>query len=145
MFVYCKNKEHARLFELANQTYDLLHDELVTDKYDRIVNLLEELRDYTKTHFAHEEEFMESISFQYIWSEKHQHLTFIAKLESIDLKKLDEHQEAYILDVLDFLAKWLTGHIRGADARIGAAVRAMDPETRAKADAKAAELLKKVG
>lgn len=139
------DKEHARLFELANQTYDLLHDELVTDKYDRIVNLLEELRDYTKTHFAHEEEFMESISFQYIWSEKHQHLTFIAKLESIDLKKLDEHQEAYILDVLDFLAKWLTGHIRGADARIGAAVRAMDSETRAKADAKAAELLKKVG
>lgn len=138
------DKEHARLFELANQTYDLLHDELVTDKYDRIVNLIEELRDYTKTHFAHEEEFMQSISFQYIWSEKHQHLTFIEKLDGIDMKKLDDHQDAYILDVLDFLAKWLTGHIRGADARIGAAVRAMDAETRAKADAKAAELLEKI-
>ena len=46
--------------------------------------------------------------------------------------------------MLDFLAKWLTGHIRGADARIGAAVRAMDAETRAKADAKAAELLEKI-
>ena len=87
---------------------------------------------------------MQSISFQYIWSEKHQHLSFIEKLDGIDLKKLDDHQDAYILDVLDFLAKWLTGHIRGADARIGAAVRAMDAETRAKADAKAEELLAKV-
>ena len=48
------DKQHARLFELANQTYDLLHDELVTDKYDHIVDVLAELRDYTKTHFADE-------------------------------------------------------------------------------------------
>ena len=138
------DQEHRRLFEITNGVYDLLTNEFMEDKYDRIVAIMEELRDYTKTHFAHEEEFMQSISFQYIWSEKHQHLTFIEKLDGIDMKKLDDHQEAYILDVLDFLAKWLTGHIRGADARIDAAVRAMDAEARAKADAKAAEMLAKV-
>ena len=81
------DKEHEHLFEIANETYDLLKNEFVTDKYDRIVALLEELKDYTKTHFAHEEEYMKSINYQYIWSEIHQHRTFEKKLDDIDLKK----------------------------------------------------------
>jgi len=112
------DEEHEHLFELANQTYDLLHDELVTDKYDKIVDVIEELREYTKTHFAHEEEYMESIDFQHIWSEKRAHKLFVAKLEAIDLKKVDENQDKYIGDILDFLAKWLTAHIQFADKRI---------------------------
>lgn len=113
------DKEHAHLFEIANETYDLLKNEFVTDKYDRIVALLEELKDYTKTHFAHEEEYMKSINYQYIWSEIHQHRTFEKKLDDIDLKKLDDSQQEYILEILDFLTKWLSGHIKGADRRIG--------------------------
>lgn len=113
------DKEHEHLFEIANETYDLLKNEFVTDKYDRIVALLEELKDYTKTHFAHEEEYMKSINYQYIWSEIHQHRTFEKKLDDIDLKKLDDSQQEYILEILDFLTKWLSGHIKGADRRIG--------------------------
>ena len=113
------DKEHEHLFEIANETYNLLKNEFVTDKYDRIVALLEELKDYTKTHFAHEEEYMNSINYQYIWSEIHQHRTFEKKLDDIDLKKLDDSQQEYILEILDFLTKWLSGHIKGADRRIG--------------------------
>ena len=113
------DKEHEHLFEIANETYDLLKNEFVTDKYDRRVALLEELKDYTKTHFAHEEEYMKSINYQYIWSEIHQHRTFEKKLDDIDLKKLDDSQQEYILEILDFLTKWLSGHIKGADRRIG--------------------------
>lgn len=115
------DKEHAHLFELANQTYDLVKNELITDKYDKIVHLLEELRDYTKTHFKHEEEYMEKISYQHIWSERHQHLTFIKKLDDIDLTALDDSQQEHIEEILDFLAKWLQGHIKGADRKIGIA------------------------
>ncbi|MDY2685191.1 MAG: hemerythrin family protein [Selenomonadaceae bacterium] len=138
------DKEHAHLFELANETYDLLRNELIPDKYDRIIDLIEELREYTKTHFADEEEFMEAIDFKKLWTEKHQHITFVKKLEDIDTQKLDDHQDAYILDILDFLAKWLTGHIKGVDRQIGEAVRAMGKDDRAKADAKAAEILSRV-
>ena len=99
------DKEHEHLFEIANETYDLLKNEFVTDKYDRIVALLEELKDYTKTHFAHEEEYMKSINYQYIWSEIHQHRTFEKKLDDIDLKKLDDSQQEYILEILDCLTK----------------------------------------
>lgn len=117
------DKEHARLFEIANETYDLMQNDLVTDKYDKIVDLIKQLEEYTKTHFAHEEEFMESIHYQHIWSELHQHMTFIKKLDEVDLEQVDHGQQEYITEVLDFLAKWLQGHIKGADKRIGEAVK----------------------
>jgi hemerythrin len=138
------DKQHARLFELANQTYDLLNDQLVTDKYDRIVDVLSELRDYTKTHFADEEAFMKAIGFQYIWSEKHAHLTFIAKLDAIDLDKIDENQQAHIIEILDFLAKWLTFHIKGADARIGDWVKGLQGDAKTTAGKHAAEMMEKI-
>ena len=78
-----------------------------------------ELRDYTKTHFAHEEEYMESQGYQYQWSQKVQHLNFIKKLDEADFREIDESQHDALLDVLDFLAGWLLHHIKGMDRRIG--------------------------
>lgn len=112
------DKEHARLFEITNNAYDLLTNDFIPDKYDQISSILEELREYTKTHFAHEEAYMESISYQKIWSQKIQHAGFIKKLDSYDLKKIDDTQRDSLLEILDFLAKWLFGHIKGMDCKI---------------------------
>lgn len=112
------DKEHARLFEITNNAYDLLTNDFIPDKYDQISAILEELREYTKTHFAHEEAYMESISYQKIWSQKIQHAGFIKKLDSYDLKKIDDTQRDSLLEILDFLAKWLFGHIKGMDCKI---------------------------
>ena len=110
--------EHARLFEIANDAYDVLADEFTPDKYDRIADILAELREYTKTHFTHEEEYMASIQYKNIWSQKIQHGEFIAKLEAMDLSKIDEHQKESLLEIVDFLAKWLFNHIKGMDCKI---------------------------
>lgn len=120
------DQEHARLFEIANELYDLMQDRLITDKYDKIIDLIQELRDYTKTHFKNEEAYMTSINYQHIWSERHQHLMFIKKLDEIDLTQVDDKQQEYVIQLLDFLARWLQGHIKGADKRIGEAVKAAD-------------------
>ena len=112
------DKEHARLFEITNNAYDLLTNDFIPEKYDQISAILEELREYTKTHFAHEEAYMESISYQKIWSQKIQHAGFIKKLDSYDLKKIDDTQRDSLLEILDFLAKWLFGHIKGMDCKI---------------------------
>ena len=34
------DKEHTRLFELAQETHDLLYNDLLQDKSDRIVHLV---------------------------------------------------------------------------------------------------------
>ena len=116
------DQEHARLFEIANETYDLMQDKLITDKYDKIVDLIHQLQDYTKTHFDHEEAFMGSINYQHIWSERHQHSMFIKRLSEVDFTQVDDKQQEYVIHVLDFLAKWLQGHIKGMDKRIAEAL-----------------------
>lgn len=116
------DKEHAKLFAIANEAYELLANQFMADKYDQIVAILEELRDYTKTHFAHEEAYMEGIGYSHRWSQKVQHMDFIKRLEETDFRTLDESQHQTLLDLLDFLANWLISHIQGMDRRIGGKV-----------------------
>ena len=112
------DEDHAKLFEIANRAYELLTNQFKMDKYDEIADVLEELKDYTKYHFGHEEEYMKSINYGKRFSQMHQHNQFIEKLESYNLKDIDENQQAALLEILDFLALWLQGHIKGMDKRI---------------------------
>ena len=112
------DKEHARLFEIANECYDLVMDDEAMDRFDKIVALLDELRSYAATHFAHEEAYMERIQYERRFSERYQHLRFIQKLSEINLDDIDENQQEYLLGILDFLARWLYGHIKVMDCRI---------------------------
>lgn len=115
------DKEHARLFELANEAFELITNEFMVDKYDAISDLLSELRDYTDTHFRHEEEYMEKIAYRKRFSQAVQHRKFMEKLNSYDLKKIDDSQNESLLSILDFLATWLTQHIKMMDCKIPAA------------------------
>ena len=117
------DEEHAKLFEIANRAYDLLTNQFVTDKYDAIVAVLEELRDYTKYHFNHEEEYMKSINYPKRFSQLHQHTQFINKLESYNLKEIDVNQQEGLMEILDFLALWRQSHIKGMDKKIGEAAK----------------------
>ena len=112
------DKEHVRLFEIANECYDLVMDDAAIDRFDKIVALLDELRTYAATHFANEEAYMERIQYERRFSERYQHLRFIQKLSEINLDDIDENQQEYLLGILDFLARWLYGHIKVMDCRI---------------------------
>lgn len=114
--------EHRRLFEIINDTVELIRSEFLHDKYDQIVHLLEQLKDYTEFHFKDEEEYMEKIHYPRIEEQKHAHAAFIEKLVEIDLDDLDnmdDNQQEYLLELVNFLATWLVQHILGADKLIG--------------------------
>lgn len=112
------DQEHGRLFEIANKAYELLTNDFIPDKYDYIIEVVNELRDYTKYHFAHEEEYMNSISYKRILSQKVSHNEFIEKLDEYDLEKIDEDQKEILFELLDFLNSWLIDHIYRADKLI---------------------------
>ncbi|NLK74783.1 MAG: hemerythrin family protein [Clostridiales bacterium] len=113
------DKEHQKLFEIANRAYETLMDDYIPDKYDYILDILTELKDYAQTHFRHEEEYMESIKYKRLFSQKIAHQQFIEKIESYDLQEIDENQKDVILELLDFLNDWLVNHIMYADKLIG--------------------------
>ncbi len=115
------DEEHKQLFAYADEAYELLHEQFIPDKYDRIMAILQELRDYTKKHFADEEAYMESIHYKRIFTQKIQHQEFIDKLDSIDMDSIDsaENQDDAIADLLTFLTDWLFHHILELDTKIG--------------------------
>lgn len=113
------DREHRRLFEIAEETYVLKNNEFIPDKYDNVSQLLNQLRDYTKMHFQHEEEYMESIQYKRMFTQKIQHQAFIDKLESFDMDHLDENSDAMIDEILVFLTDWLIEHIYENDKKIG--------------------------
>lgn len=111
--------QHKKIFDIADRTYMLLKDDFTLDKYDRVVELMQELREYTKFHFKEEEAYMEEIGFKRMFTQKVEHQEFIKKLDSMDLSLIDKNQDQYILNILQFLSDWLVEHIQEKDMLIG--------------------------
>lgn len=113
------DEQHKRLFEIANEAYTLLTNEFVVDKYDEIIEIINELKSYTKFHFKTEENYMESIGYRKIFSQKVAHKEFIDELEKININDIDLNQEKAIRELLSFLNSWLIDHILHCDKLIG--------------------------
>lgn len=113
------DQEHKKLFEIADRAYVTLTDEFIADKFDYIVDILKELADYSVVHFQHEEEYMMSIRYKKLFSQKAEHQEFIEKFESYHLDDIDENQGGVMLEILDYLGNWLIHHILESDKLIG--------------------------
>ena len=74
------DREHRKLFEIIGEVNALIHNDLLHDKYDEIVRLLDELREYTKFHFEDEEAYMQKINSPMLEAQKRAHQAFVDKL-----------------------------------------------------------------
>lgn len=81
------------------------------DKYDKIVSVIEKLKEYTVYHFNSEEKYMEKYKLQKIIHTKIDHAEFIKKVNGVDLSKIDENQDEAIMGILTFSNNWLISHI----------------------------------
>jgi len=112
------DEEHAMLFEIADKLYNLLNDQFIPDKYDYILEVIDDLKEYSKKHFADEEEYMESINYKRMFTQKIQHAEFIEKMNSYHPDKIDEAQRDACIDILEFINTWLVEHILENDLLI---------------------------
>lgn len=112
------DEQHKKLFQIAEDTYNLLNNAYIVDKYDHIVALINELREYTATHFTEEEAYMESIKYKRFLSHKVQHQEFLDKINEIEINDLEENQDSIIMDILNFIYDWLVNHILETDKLI---------------------------
>ena len=112
------DEEHERLFALIEETDQIIHSELLYDKYDEIVQIIDGLRDYTLFHFKDEEAYMQRIGYAELEAQKIAHQAFIDKLNDIDLFEVDEKQEEYLEELIAFLLNWLVNHILKMDKKI---------------------------
>lgn len=117
------DEEHKKLFEIADKAYNTLMDEFIPDKYDYIIEILNELREYAAIHFQHEEEYMARTNYRRILSQKVMHADFIEALSKYNIYDLDENQKDTIMEILNLLNDWLINHIMKSDKLIGEAAK----------------------
>lgn len=110
--------QHKKLFEIAGRAYELLKNDFYIDKYDKIIEIIEELKDYAVYHFNYEEKYMLSKGYKKFISHKALHDEFIEKVQNTDLNKIDVDQNEYLLTILEFIVNWTKEHILDKDKQI---------------------------
>jgi len=105
------DEQHKMLFQICDKIINLQKDKESIDKYDKIMDLVSELRDYTLFHFSQEEEYMREINYEGYEEQKAEHDDFIKKLLDVNLKEIDNNQDEYIEKILVFVLEWICNHI----------------------------------
>ncbi|MDT8385979.1 MAG: bacteriohemerythrin [Thiogranum sp.] len=118
------DRQHRKLVNLINQLQTAI-DYSTGEEFER--EALDELVNYTKTHFSYEEGLMETHEYPDFEPHKAQHLKMIREVEAV-LTEYEENQEGAMQRALDFLKDWLINHINGTDQQYSGFLRARGVE-----------------
>ncbi len=114
------DREHRELFRIVGKANQLVKSYDFSSSYDKINEILNELRAYTEEHFRDEEEYMEYIHYEGLAAQRRAHGAFIDKLKTIDLDEIEDNPQEYLQKLLEFLIGWLVNHILNTDKKIPA-------------------------
>lgn len=109
--------QHRQILDYINA----LEQVKSTGDRDKIREVLDDLIDYTQSHFSFEGNLLEQVSYQYLTSHRGIHELFVKKLNDYRLKF--EQGQSIEKDLYSFLSKWLINHIQHDDQDYVEAVR----------------------
>ncbi|MCJ1886095.1 bacteriohemerythrin [Pseudomonas sp. LA21] len=102
--------QHKRIVEMINQ----LHDAQAQHDRALLGSVIEELVDYTLSHFAFEETLLEDSGYLFTRAHKKVHELFIKRVS--DYRMRFESGEDVADELKGLLGRWLFNHIRSDDA-----------------------------
>lgn len=111
------DKEHQRLIDIINNLYAAMRS---GRSKEAIGSILDELVEYTKTHFAHEEQLMQQANYSGYADQKKAHEALVSQLNEILVKY--RSGTALGQEIMNFLKNWLINHIQGMDKQYGPAM-----------------------
>ena len=111
--------QHRRIVEYIN---DLEDAKIRLDKR-KVTDVIEQLIDYTQSHFGFEEEMLEEAGYKFLKPHKKVHELFIKRVNEFTMRAAKGEE---IVDELhSMLTKWLLNHIANEDRDYAVAVKAM--------------------
>jgi len=111
--------EHQKLFDLA----DRLHSAMCRGGGQTVLRgLFNELAQYTRTHFAHEEELMARYDYPRLETHAEIHRQLIARLAKLE-SDLGAGKLTVTMETMQFLRDWLEHHIGKTDRLLAQHVR----------------------
>lgn len=109
------DQEHMVLVELINETFIIVRDKgSVATLSEAIVKLI----DYTKVHFADEEEALAKVNYPLLDEHKEIHLNLMEQVYEFQ-KQIASEGENLRTDLYKFLRDWLINHILDEDMKYG--------------------------
>ena len=106
------DEDHQKLVSLLNELHEGIASGHGTETLGKILNALVE---YTKVHFAREEEFFAQTGYPDAAAHHQKHEDLTSKVLEIQAHYNKGHFDALSLDALEFLKEWIYGHIQGSD------------------------------
>ena len=111
--------QHKRIVEYINELEEILSDPFHTR--EQVGDVLNNIIDYTQSHFAFEESLLAQANYPYMSPHKSVHEAFISKIEKYRQQFLAG--TAIEKDLHKMLLKWLINHIQHDDADYVASVK----------------------
>ena len=105
------DQQHKKLIGLINQLQTAVKYS-TGEEFER--EALDELVNYTKTHFSYEENMMEQNGYPDFEPHKAQHVKMINKVEEV-LAEYEKDSDTAMENALNYLSEWLINHINGTD------------------------------
>jgi len=105
------DQQHKKLLNLINQLQTAV-DYSTGEEFER--DALDELVDYTKTHFTYEEGLMRDNDYPEFEPHKAQHEKMFKKVEDV-LAEYEEDHDTAMSNAVEYLKYWLINHINGTD------------------------------
>lgn len=111
------DREHRQIFEIAGRVFDCLSASNAA-AVAQTRAAIDELLNYTATHFTSEESLMESAGYPNL--EAHKVLHHRLMLRAKDMEMQGEFDENYLpVELNQFIGNWLTNHIKVEDKKFG--------------------------
>jgi len=110
--------QHRRIVDYINR----LNEQRGSGNRAAQAEVIDELVDYTMSHFAFEEELMSNAGYMFLGPHKRVHEIFTRKVA--EMQKRFEAGEDVLSDLHGMLSRWLFNHIRNEDHNYIDAVKA---------------------
>jgi hemerythrin-like metal-binding protein len=105
------DQDHKELFALTNELYEAMR----VGKGSQIVeHIVEELKEYTKSHFAAEEALMAKANYPALSTHREEHRKLIESVDQLQ-KDMKDGAVGQSVGVATFLNDWLVNHIKKTD------------------------------
>ena len=115
--IHVIDNQHRRIVEYINE----LHDAIEHHSREEVSTVLEQLVEYTMSHFAFEEDLMQEAGYPFIHAHQKVHRLFEKKVG--DFVQRHELGEDVSRQLLTLLRTWLVNHIKRDDGDYAESVR----------------------
>lgn len=115
------DQQHRILIEIINRLHDVMR---TGSAHAKIVRVVDELLEYTNTHFGYEERIMAAAGYRQAPEHARKHRAMVAQVEAF-AQRVRASRASTPLHLMEFLKGWLTNHILSTDMDYRESVMAM--------------------